>query len=187
MQHQLFASLPNIYLPPAPYWSSPVLSFLFSPPFARCRFASPSPSRPPTRQHLCIYCCCYDRHHRLVGGIFHTTNPAFPLLAGILCMIRCLQAAYRPTCTALYPARIARAICRLKLLPIHPSSSAPGDDRLVMAKCASGALHVSITLGLLVRVQITISGPREGTRLCSSPNSGIDERFEDLDLDFELI
>jgi hypothetical protein len=39
----------------------------------------------------------------------------------------------------------------------------------------------------LVRVQITISGPREGTRLCSSPNSGIDERFEDLDLDFELI
>ena len=45
----------------------------------------------------------------------------------------------------------------------------------------------SITLGFLVRVQITISGPREGTRLCSSPNSGIDERFEDLDLDFELI
>ena len=43
------------------------------------------------------------------------------------------------------------------------------------------------TLGFLVRVQITISGPREGTRLCSSPNSGIDERFEDLDLDFELI
>ena len=44
-----------------------------------------------------------------------------------------------------------------------------------------------VTLGFLVRVQITISGPREGTRLCSSPNSGIDERFEDLDLDFELI
>ena len=43
------------------------------------------------------------------------------------------------------------------------------------------------TLGFLVRVQIMISGPREGTRLCSSPNSGIDERFEDLDLDFELI
>jgi hypothetical protein len=43
------------------------------------------------------------------------------------------------------------------------------------------------TLGFLVRVQNTISGPREGTHLCSSPNSGINERFEDLRLDFELI
>ena len=77
-------------------------------------------------------------------GVFGASNPAFPLLAGIPCMLQCLQAAYRPTCTALYPDQIARAICRLKLLPIHPSSSAPGDNHLVVAKCASGALHVSI-------------------------------------------
>ena len=95
---------------------------------------SPSYSQTTAR---CSQCCT-------VCGIFHTTNPAFPLLAGILCMLRCLQAAYRPTCTAVYPARIARAICRLKLLPIHPSSSAPSDDHLIVAKCASGALYVSI-------------------------------------------
>ena len=54
-----------------------------------------------------------------------------------------------------------------------------------MHNCVEG--DVGVTLGFLVRVQNTISGPREGTRLCSSPNSGIGERFEDMDLDFELI
>ena len=78
-----------------------------------------SPSYSQTTARCSQYCT--------LCGIFHTTKPAFPLLAGILCMLWCLQAAYRPTCTALYPARINRAICRLKLLPIHPSSSAPGD------------------------------------------------------------
>ena len=45
---------------------------------------SPSYSQTTAR---CSQCCT-------VCGIFHTTNPAFPLLAGILCMLRCLQAAY---------------------------------------------------------------------------------------------
>ena len=62
----------------------------------------------------CSQCCT-------LCGIFHAANPAFPLLAGILCTLWCLQAANRPTCTALDPVQIARAICRLKLLPIHPS------------------------------------------------------------------
>ena len=83
----------------------------------------------------CSQCCT-------VCGIFGAINPAFPLLAGILCMLRYLQAAYRPTCTAPYPDQIARAICRLKLLPIHPSKSALGDHQLIVPKCALGALHV---------------------------------------------
>ena len=56
----------------------------------------------------CSQCCT-------VCGIFGAVNLAFPLLAGILCTLWCLQAANRPTCTAPYPDQIARAICRLKL------------------------------------------------------------------------
>ena len=66
---------------------------------------SPSYSQTTAR---CSQCCT-------VCGIFGAANPAFPLLAGILCTLWCLQAANRPTCTALYPVQIARAICRLKL------------------------------------------------------------------------
>ena len=66
---------------------------------------SPSCSQTTAR---CSRCCT-------VCGIFGAANPAFPLLAGILCTLWCLQAANRPTCTALYPAQIARATCRLKL------------------------------------------------------------------------
>ena len=56
----------------------------------------------------CSQCCT-------VCGVFGATNPAFPLLAGTLCTLWCLQAANRPTCTALDPVQIARAMCRLKL------------------------------------------------------------------------
>jgi hypothetical protein len=66
---------------------------------------SPSYSQTTAR---CSQCCT-------LCGIFHAANPAFPLLAGILCTLWCLQAANRPTCTAPYPDQIARAICRLKL------------------------------------------------------------------------
>jgi hypothetical protein len=71
---------------------------------------------PPYSQTIarCSQCCT-------VCGIFHTANPTFPLLVGILCTLWCLQVGNRPTCTAHYPVQIARAICRLKLLPIHPS------------------------------------------------------------------
>ena len=40
---------------------------------------------------------------------------------GILCTLWCLQVGNRSTCTALCPVQIARAMCRLKLLPINPS------------------------------------------------------------------
>ena len=95
---------------------------------------SPSYSQTTAR---CSQCCT-------LCGIFHAANPAFPLLAGILCTLWCLQAANRPTCTAPYPDQIARAICRLKLLPIHPSKSALGDHQLIVPKCALGALYVAI-------------------------------------------
>ena len=98
--------------------------------------ARPSPSYSQTNAR-CSQCCT-------VCGIFGAANPAFPLLAGILCTLWCLQAANRPTCTALYPVQIARAICRLKLSPIHSSSSALGDDQLIVAECALGAPYVAI-------------------------------------------
>ena len=66
---------------------------------------SPSYSQTTAR---CSQCCT-------LCGTPHAANPAFPLLAGTLCTLWCLQAANRPTCTALYPVQIARAICRLKL------------------------------------------------------------------------
>ena len=94
---------------------------------------SPSYSQTTAR---CSQCCT-------LCGICHAANPAFPLLAGILCTLWCLQAANRPTCTAPYPDQIARAICRLKLLPIHPSKSALGDHQLIVPKCALGALYVA--------------------------------------------
>ena len=71
---------------------------------------------PPYSQTIarCSQCCT-------VCGVFHTANPTFPLLVGILCTLWCLQVGNRPTCTTHYLVQIARAICRLKLLPIHPS------------------------------------------------------------------
>ena len=62
----------------------------------------------------CSQCCT-------ACGIFHTASPTFPLLVGILCTLWCLQVGNRSTCTAHYPAQIARAICRPKLLPTQPS------------------------------------------------------------------
>jgi hypothetical protein len=71
---------------------------------------------PPYSQTIarCSQCCT-------VCGIPHAANPTFPLLVGILCTLWCLQVGNRPTCTAHCPAQIARAICRPKLLPTHPS------------------------------------------------------------------
>ena len=71
---------------------------------------------PPYSQTIARCSQCY-----IVCGICHTANPTFPLLVSILCTLWCLQVGNRPTCTAPYPVQVARAICRLKLLPTHPS------------------------------------------------------------------